>query len=144
MQRPHVFYVFIRCALLIMLFSSLMSCGVKISEDSAHALMEKIYKARKSGSFYKEFSYYAKKDFKIVPFIEVEHTLRTVIGSAGRFKSAKHLKTKTSRRNQIGEGLISYMVLSYEATYSKMTIEETYYFLGSSKTPKIVYLTQQL
>jgi hypothetical protein len=34
-------------------------------------------------------------------------------------------------------------VLSYEATYANTTINEAYYFLGESETPKIVYITLQ-
>ena len=106
--------------------------------------MKKIYEARKQGSITRELKYYAKKDFKIVPFEEVESSLYTIIGSAGRFKSVKPLKTRTQQRNQLGEGLVKYMILSYEVTYSNMTLLESYYFLGSSETPKLVYMTLQL
>ncbi|MFT5116730.1 MAG: hypothetical protein ACI9NY_000253 [Kiritimatiellia bacterium] len=121
----------------------LTSCGVKVKEKSAHYLMEKVYQARKSRNFRQEFSLYAKKDFKIVPFEDIEYSLRAVVSGAGRFKSAKHLSTNISRRNQLGEGLVKYMVLSYEATYAHVTINESYYFLGESETPKIVYMTLQ-
>ena len=106
--------------------------------------MEKIYKARKKGSVRAELKHYAKNDFKIVPFEEVQGTLYTVMERAGRLKSIKPLKTRTQRRNQLGEGLITYMILSYEVTYSNMTLLENYYFLGSSKKPKLVYMTLQL
>ena len=122
----------------------LTSCAVKVDEDQAHMLMEKIYKARKDGSFYKEFTLYAQDEFAIVPFAEVANTLRTVIGSAGRFISAKHLHTKVSRRNQLGKGLVSYLVLTFAVKYSNRVMEEAYYFAGDSTLPKIVYITLQL
>ena len=143
MRKPYMLHLIAKCFFVFMLSSALFSCSVKLNEDSAHLLMEKIYKERKVGSFYKEFKYYAKDEFKIVPFDEIEQSLRSVVGGAGRFKSAKHLKTKVSRRNQIGEGLISYVVLTYEAKYANMSLEESYYFLGSSEIPKLVYLTLQ-
>jgi hypothetical protein len=133
--------IFIVVALTIL--TGVMSCGMKLEEESANYVMENIFKARKSGSFYKEFSFYAKTEFKIVPFDDIESTLRTVVGGAGRFKKAKYLSTKKSRRNQIGEGLIAYMVLSYEVSYTHATIIESYYFLGDSETPKLVYMTLQ-
>lgn len=133
------------CIFFIVLFSlSLIACGVKVQEKDAKAVMEKIYKARKKSSIRSELKYYAKKDFKIVPFDEVASTLYSVIGGAGRLKSIKPLKTRTQRRNQLGEGLINYMILFYEVTYSNMTLLESYYFLGSSKKPKLVYMTLQL
>lgn len=128
---------------LLVVISLLLGCGVKLKEESAHHVMGKLYEARKKGSFYKEFTLYAKDEFKMVPFDEVESTLRTVVGGSGRFKSAKHISTKISRRNQLGEGLISYMVLTYEATYTNATLTEAYYFLGDSKIPKLVYMTLQ-
>ncbi len=118
-------------------------CGVKLEERAIDPFMEQLYKARKSGSFYKEFTLYAKNDFKIVPFDEVENTLRLVVGGAGRFKKAKHLHTKISRRNQLGEGFISYMVATYEVTYSNTTLTESYFFLASEEKPKLVYMTLQ-
>ena len=127
----------------LLLVLPLSGCGIKLNEDSAHGVMEKIYIARKKGSFYKEFTYYAKADFKIVPFEEVESTLRTVIGGAGRFKSATLMSAKVSRRNQLGKGLVSYLVLTYEATYGHLVLHESYYFLGSSEIPKLVYMTLQ-
>lgn len=128
---------------LLVLTLPLASCGIKLNEENAHRLMEKIYKARKSGSFYKEFKLYAQHDFEIVPFEEVEGTMRTIIGRAGRFKSAKLLSEKVSRRNQLGKGLVKYLVLTYEATYSNLVLEESYYFQGESKIPKMVYVTLQ-
>jgi hypothetical protein len=129
--------------LLIILTLLLFSCGVKLEEDAAHGVMGKIYAARKKGSFYKEFRYYDKESFKIVPFNDVVITLKTVVGGAGRFKSAKHLSTKISRRNQINEGLISYMVLTYKVKYARLELTESYYFLGSDEKPRLVYMTLQ-
>lgn len=122
---------------------SIIGCGVKLEESQVHAVMEKLYKARKRGSFYKEFKLYSKEDFKIVPFEEVETTLRLVVTGAGDFKKAKHLHTKVSRRNQLGEGLINYLVATYEVVYSNETLIESYFFLASEETPKLVYMTLQ-
>ncbi len=36
------------------------------------------------------------------------------------------------------------MVLSYEVTYSRMTLYESYYFLAKSEVPELVYVTLQL
>ncbi|MGH1487370.1 MAG: hypothetical protein ACRBCI_14240 [Cellvibrionaceae bacterium] len=130
--------------LMLVLTLPLVGCGVKVQEKDAKAVMDAIYKARKKGSIASELKHYAKKDFKIVPFVEVESSLYSIIGSAGRLKSVKPLKVRTQRRNQLGEGLITYMILSYEATYSNMTLLESYYFLGSSEKPKLVYMTLQL
>lgn len=128
-------------AVLLALVLPLSSCGIKLSEDSALHVMEKIYKARKKGSFRQEFKHYAVNDFEIVPFEEVEGTLRAIVGRAGRFKSATLLSSKVSRRNQLGKGLVNYLVLTYEATYSNMVLEESYYFQGESEIPKMVYMT---
>lgn len=133
----------VRLLLLVMLIPFISSCGVKLEEDAAHNVMKKIYEARKKGSFYKEFRYYDKKSFKIVPFNDVVITLQTVVGGAGRFKSAKHLSTRVSRRNQINEGLISYMVLTYQVKYSHLELTEAYYFLASDEKPRLVYMTLQ-
>lgn len=130
--------------LIIAVLLSLSGCSVKVKEQDAQALMEDIYKARKKGSIAREIQYYAKKDFKIVPFEEVESTLYSVIGAAGRLQHIKPLKTKTQQRNQIGEGLVKYLILSYEVTYTNTTLTESYYFLGSSEIPKLVYMTLQL
>ena len=121
----------------------LFSCGVKLEEDAAHGVMKNIYAARKKGSFYKEFRYYDKNSFKIVPFNDVVMTLQTIVGGAGRFKSAKHLSTRISRRNQINEGLISYMVLAYQVQYAHLELTESYYFLASDEKPRLVYMTLQ-
>lgn len=119
------------------------ACGVNLDEDLAHEVMKNIYDARKKGSIYKEFKFYDKELFKIVPFNDVAMTLEMVVGGAGKFKSAKHLSTKISRRNQINEGLISYMVLSYHVEYARLSLTESYYFLASSEEPKLVYMTLQ-
>jgi len=133
----------VRLLLFVMLIPFISSCGVKLEEDAAHNVMKKIYEARKKGSFYKEFRYYDKESFKIVPFNDVVITLQTVVGGAGRFKSAKHLSTRISRRNQINEGLISYMVLTYQVKYSRLELTEAYYFLASDEKPRLVYMTLQ-
>ena len=133
----------INILVLLVLLPLLSSCGVKLEEESAHTVMKNIYAARKKGSFYKEFRYYDKESFKIVPFNDVAITLKTVVGGAGRFRSAKHLSTRISRRNQINEGLISYMVLTYQVKYSHLELTEAYYFLGSDEKPRLVYMTLQ-
>jgi hypothetical protein len=127
----------------MLLASLLFSCGVKLEEDAAHGVMKNIYAARKKGSFYKEFRHYDKDSFKIVPFNDVVITLKTVVGGAGRFKSAKHLSTRISRRNQINEGLISYMLLTYQVKYTNLELTESYYFLASDEKPRLVYMTLQ-
>lgn len=129
--------------LLAFLIPLLSSCGVKLEEDAAHSVMKNIYAARKKGSFYKEFRYYDKESFKTVPFNDIAITLKTVVGGAGRFKSAKHLSTRISRRNQINEGLMSYMVLTYQVKYTHLELTESYYFLGSDEKPRLVYMTLQ-
>ena len=133
----------IKLVFFVSIFTLLFSCGVKLEEDSAHEVMKSIYEARKKGSFYKEFRYYDKESFKIVPFNDVAITLKTVVGGAGRFRSAKHLSTRISRRNQINEGLISYMVLTYQVKYSNPDLTEAYYFLGGDEKPRLVYMTLQ-
>ena len=134
---------FLLIALLALSTLFLSACGVKLDESAIEPFMEQLYKARKTGSFYKEFTLYAKDDFKIVPFEEVENTLRLVVGGSGRFKKARHIHTKISRRNQLGEGLISYVVATYEVTYSNTTLTESYFFLASEEKPKLVYMTLQ-
>jgi hypothetical protein len=129
--------------LLMFLIPSLFSCGVKLEENSAHDVMKNIYAARKKGSLYNEFRYYDKKSFKIVPFNDVSITLQAVVDGAGRFKSAKHLSTRIARRNQIKEGLISYMVLTYQVKYAHLELTEAYYFLASDEKPRLVYMTLQ-
>ncbi|ODS24117.1 hypothetical protein AB835_05130 [Candidatus Endobugula sertula] len=128
---------------LLLITFPLLNCSVKLDESNARKLMEDVFKARKAGSFRKEFTLYAKEDFEIVPFEEVSGTLQTIVASAGRFKSAKHRQTKISRRNQLGKGLVNYVVLTYLVTYSNMQLEESYYFVGESTVPKLVYLTLQ-
>ncbi len=141
-QRYSQFGGVIGLALLLML--GVVSCGVKVQEQDAKRVMKVIYKARKNSDITKELKYYAKKDFKIVPFDEVKGRLQAVLARAGRLKKVKALETKTQRRNQLGDGLVTYMILSYKVTYTNMTLEESYYFLGSSKKPKLVYMTLQL
>jgi hypothetical protein len=136
--------IFSYFCLALVLSLSLSGCGVKVSEEDASAVMQKIYKARKKGNIASELRHYAKDDFKIVPFAEVESSLYTILGRAGRLKSIKPLNVKSQRRNQLGEGLVTYLVFTYEVTYSNMTLLETYYFLGSSEKPKLVYMTLQL
>lgn len=126
------------------LFTGISACGVKVREDDAERVMQGIYKARKTGSIASELKYYAKKDFKIVPFEEVESTLYSIIGQAGRLKKVKPLKPRVQKRNQLGKGLTSYLVLSYEVTYTHLTLLESYYFYGKSEKPKLVYMTLQL
>jgi len=133
----------VKCLVICCLSLFIVSCGVNLDEDLAHGVMKKIYEARKKGSFYKEFKLYDKKYFKIVPFNDVAITLKAVVGGAGRFKKAQHLRTKVERRNQISEGLISYMVLTYEVEYTRFSLTESYYFLASSEKPKLVYMTLQ-
>lgn len=130
---------------LIVLFitSWLIACGVNLDKERAYGVMDNIYEARKRGSFYKEFKNYDKDGFKIVPFHDVATTLRTVVGGAGQFLSAKHISTRTVRRNQISEGLISYVVFTYEVKYSRISLTESYFFLASSEKPKLVYMTLQ-
>jgi hypothetical protein len=132
-----------KLSLVCCLALALFSCGTKLDENLAHGVMKKIYEARKKGSFYKEFRYYDKESFKIVPFNDVAITLKTVVGSAGRFEKANHLSTKVVRRNQISEGLISYMVITYEVEYARLSLTESYYFLASSEKPSLVYMTLQ-
>ncbi|MFT6102274.1 MAG: hypothetical protein ACJA2B_000716 [Candidatus Endobugula sp.] len=133
----------VKCLVICCLSLLLVSCGVNIDEDLAHGVMKKIYDARKKGSFHKEFKLYDKESFKIVPFNDVAITLKAVVGGAGRFKKASHVSTKIERRNQIREGLVSYMVLTYNVEYSRFSLSESYYFLGSSEKPIIVYMTLQ-
>lgn len=128
----------------LVLSLGLTGCSVKVQEEDARAVMDLIYKARKTGNIAGELRYYARKDFKIVPFAEVESTLYNVVGGAGRLKNVKPLGAKTQKRNQLGDGLVTYLVLSYEVTYSNMTLLENYFFLGSSEKPKLVYMTLQL
>jgi hypothetical protein len=132
-----------KLSLVCCLALALVSCGTKLDENLAHGLMKKIYEARKKGSFYKEFRYYDKESFKIVPFNDVAITLKTVVSGAGRFKKASHVSTKIERRNQIREGLVSYVVLTYDVEYSRFSLTESYYFLASSEKPKLVYMTLQ-
>lgn len=139
LSRRYYLYFCVLCLLL-----GLVSCGVKVKESDAEKVMQAIYKARKSGSIASELKYYARKDFKIVPFPEVESTLYSVIGQAGRLKKIKPLKSKVQKRNQLGKGLTSYLVLSYEVTYTHLTLLESYYFYGDSEKPKLVYMTLQL
>lgn len=131
-------------ALILCLLASVVSCGVKVQEVDAEQVMQGIYKARKAGSIASELKYYAKEEFKIVPFDEIEASLYSVVGSAGRLKKVKPLKPKVQKRNQLGKGLTSYLVLSYEVTYTHLTLLESYYFYGDSEKPKLVYLTLQL
>ncbi|MGS2718334.1 hypothetical protein ACVBE9_09195 [Eionea flava] len=129
--------------LLLIIVPGLVSCGVNLDEEKAYGVMDNVYEARKRGSFYKEFKNYDKDEFKIVPFEDVAITLKTVIGGAGQFLLAKHISTRTVRRNQISEGLISYVVFTYEVKYSRLSLTESYFFLASSETPKLVYMTLQ-
>jgi len=122
---------------------TLVACGVKLDKNLAYGVMEKIYEARKKGSFYEEFSNYDKDSFKLVPFDDIAVTLKAVVGSAGRFKKANHKSTKVIRRNQISEGLIRYVVLTYEVEYARLSTTESYYFLASSEKPSLVYMTLQ-
>jgi uncharacterized protein with ParB-like and HNH nuclease domain len=138
MQRRSNYWLIASLAILV------MSCGIKVKEHDAEAVMQNIYKARKAGNMSRELAYYAKKDFEIVSFNEVEEGLRTAISHAGKLKTVKQLETKTQNRNQLGKGLVKYLILSYEVTYANMTLLESYYFLGSSEQPKLVYLTLQL
>ncbi len=139
-------YSHLGCAigLALLLLSGVVSCGIKVQEQDAKRVMKAIYKARKNSDITKELRYYAKKDFKIVPFDEVKGRLQAILGRAGQLKKVKALETKTQRRNQLGDGLVTYMILSYKVTYTNMTLEESYYFLGSSKQPRLVYMTLQL
>lgn len=130
--------------LIFCLLVSVVSCGVKVKEEDAEGVMQAIYKARKMGNITSELKHYAKKEFKIVPFADIESSLYSVIGSAGRLKKVKPLKPKVQKRNQLGKGLTSYLVLSYEVTYTHITLLESYYFYGDSEKPKLVYLTLQL
>jgi len=134
-------YVF---GLSILMVVGTVSCGVKVKEDDAEQVMQGIYKARKRGSIGSELKYYARKDFKIVPFADVEATLYSVIGQAGRLKKVTPLKPRVQKRNQLGKGLTSYLVLSYEVTYTHLSLLESYYFYGDSEKPKLVYMTLQL
>lgn len=134
------------CLICLPIFIALgtLSCGVKVKEDEAEQVMQGIYKARKRGNIAGELKYYAKKEFKIVPFEEVEASLYSVIGQAGRLKKVKPLKPRVQKRNQLGKGLTTYLVLSYEVTYTHLTLLESYYFYGDSEKPKLVYMTLQL
>lgn len=129
--------------LIFLIVPYLTACGVKIDEEQAYSVMNNIYEARKKGSFYKEFKQYDKENFKIVPFDDVAITLKTVVGGAGQFLLAKHVSTRTVRRNQISEGLITYVVFTYEVKYSRLSLTESYYFLASSEKPSLVYMTLQ-
>jgi hypothetical protein len=133
-----------KIAPLLVLTLLTLSCGVKVQEEDAQVYMNAIYKERKRGNIAGELRFYAKKDFKIVPFEEIESSLYTIIGRAGHLKKIKALKPKTQKRNQLGEGLVTYLIMSYEVEYSNMTLLESYYFLGSSEKPKLVYVTLQL
>ena len=106
--------------------------------------MDQIYKERKRGNIAGELRYYARKDFKIVPFDEVETTLYSVVGRAGQLKSIEPLKPRVQQRNQLGKGLVKYLIMAYEVTYENMTLLESYYFYGDSEKPKLVYMTLQL
>ncbi|MGH1441628.1 MAG: hypothetical protein ACRBBR_16055 [Cellvibrionaceae bacterium] len=136
-------YACLMCLLILVVMGS-VSCGVKVKEDDAEQVMQGIYKARKRGNIAGELRFYARKEFKIVPFEEVEATLYSVIGQAGRLKKVKPLKSKVQKRNQLGKGLTTYLVLSYEVTYTHLTLLESYYFYGDSEKPKLVYMTLQL
>lgn len=128
----------------LVLLLGLSACSVKVKEEDAEKVMQSIFKERKRGNLAGEMRYYAQDEFKIVPFEEVESTIYSVIGSAGRLKKIKALKPKVQKRNQLGKGLTTYLVLSYEVTYSHLTLLESYFFYGDSEKPKLVYLTLQL
>lgn len=123
---------------------SLNGCGIKIDEKDAQSHIQAIYKVRKSGNVSRELTYYAKDDFTMVPFEQMKTRLYNVVGRAGRLKKVKPLTSKTQNRNQLGKGTVRYLILSYEAVYAKMTIIESYYFLGSSEKPKLVYMTFEM
>lgn len=139
-MKPNIFCII----LLSVILSQLLSCSVKVQEDDAEKVMQKIFKARKQGSIASELKHYDKQAFKIVPFDEVVATLYSIIGSAGDLKKIRPLKSKIQKRNQLGKGLTQYLVLSYEVTYTHLTLLESYYFYGDSETPKLVYMTLQL
>jgi hypothetical protein len=120
------------------------ACGVKVQEEDAQKYMNAIYKERKRGNIAGELRYYAKKDFKIVPFDEIESSLYSILGTAGYLKKVNKLKARTQKRNQLGKGMVTYLILSYEVEYSNMTLLESYYFYGPSEKPKLVYVTLQL
>lgn len=134
----------LRLPILLALAGLLFCCSIKVSEEAAQVVMDQIYKERKRGNIAGELRYYAREDFKIVPFEEVEGTLYAVIGRAGKLKSIKPLKHRTQQRNQLGKGLVKYLIMSYEVTYTNMTLLESYYFYGDSEKPKLVYMTLQL
>lgn len=141
------YYRMLNCKVLVLIFCLLVnavSCGVKVKEEDAEGVMQAIYKARKMGNIASELKHYAKKEFEIVPFEDIESTLYSIIGSAGRLKKVKLLKSKVQKRNQLGKGVTTYLVLSYEVTYTHLTLLESYYFYGASEKPKLVYLTLQL
>lgn len=139
-MKPNVLFIL----LIAIFFSGLVSCSVKVKEDDAEKVMQKIFKARKQGSIASELRHYDKNGFKIVPFEEVVATLYSVIGSAGELKKIKPLKSKVQKRNQLGKGLTQYLVLSYEVNYEHLSLLESYYFYGDSEKPKLVYMTLQL
>lgn len=130
--------------LMLILPLLLPGCGVKLDEDRAQALMDQVYKARKQGSITRELRYYAKDDFEIVDYDEVRDSLIHIMARTGSVKSIKPLKSKIQNRNQLGKGMVKYLLLSYEVTYENMTLLETYYFLANSEEPKLVYMTLQL
>ena len=124
----------------VFLWMALVACSVKVQEEEAKQLVEAIYKARKSGKADSEFQYYAKSDFTIVPFEEVKDSMKNVLDHAGTLKSVSFLTARVQKRNQLGQGLVQYLVLSYKVIYTKATLEEDYYFYGDSEKPKLVYV----
>ena len=121
----------------------LPACGIKVKEPEAQAVMRAIFKARKSGNVDRELRYYAKKEFNIVPYSVIEEKVQNLNGHTGNLQKVTLLKTRIENRNELGKGLMKYMILSYNVKYSRMTLTESYYFLGSSAKPKLVYVSFQ-
>ncbi len=132
---------FLALLLIITITTTLSGCSVKVKEADAKRVMQAIYKTRKSGNIGSEFKYYAKKDFKIVTFEQAEKRFFATMDRAGNLQKVRPLKAEIQNRNQLNEGLVKYLVLSYEASYANLTLYEYYYFHGDSKKPKLVYFT---
>lgn len=128
---------------LIVVTLSLTGCGVKLDEYHAKIVMENIFKARQSGDLKEELKYYAENDFTIVSFKELEKKLNTILPSNGQYLSRKHIGTRNKNETQLGQGIVKYVLVAYQVTYSKVQLIETYYFLASSEAPKLVYATFQ-
>lgn len=128
---------------LIVVTLSVAGCGVKLDEYRAKIVMENIFKARQKGDLKEELKYYAEKHFTIVSFGELEKKLNKILPNNGQYLSRKHIGTRNKNESQLGQGLVKYVLVAYQVTYSKVQLIETYYFLANSEAPKLVYATFQ-